>query len=193
MSRIMVTDGNESAVVRPLVAEPCGCHGEPMTWNLDAGRKAGGRWRCTRRKLESTQRWRQRNPEKDRLASRKSAREWQKANPDRRLAQQRRYRTVHLEAELERLRLWKRAHREQRCNESRVRRARKAGVASDGHRRSEVFERDGGICQLCGVELDPKNWHEDHVIPIVIGGSDMLDNVQATCPPCNMRKGGRVA
>lgn len=164
-----------------------------MTWNKDHTRKGGGRWRCAVMLNERRQLWREANPEKERLASRKSAKAWQKANPDRRREQCRLFRERHLEAERERLRLWKHNHPDKVCNDARIRRARRAGVLSDGHSRLEVFQRDGGICQICGTDLDPRAWHEDHIVPIVAGGADTLANVQATCPPCNMQKGSRVA
>lgn len=72
------------------------------------------------------------------------------------------------------------------------RKARKLGNGFDYHTREQVWERDGGTCQMCGVDLDPANWHEDHIIPLAMGGPDTLANVQASCPPCNLRKGKRL-
>ena len=77
-----------------------------------------------------------------------------------------------------------------RC--TRIRRARKHGVESDGHTREEVWERDGGKCQMCGKKLRKDNWHEDHIVPLSKGGSDLLENVQATCPPCNLHKSAKL-
>jgi hypothetical protein len=76
---------------------------------------------------------------------------------------------------------------------NRKRRARLRDAESDGHSRQQVFERDGGICQLCLAPLDPTAWHEDHIVPLSRGGSDLIENCQATCPPCNLSKGDRVA
>jgi 5-methylcytosine-specific restriction endonuclease McrA len=73
------------------------------------------------------------------------------------------------------------------------RKAKKLGNGFDYHTRDQVWERDGGICQIGGEKLDPANWHEDHIIPLALGGPDTLENVQASCPACNLRKGKRTA
>jgi 5-methylcytosine-specific restriction endonuclease McrA len=73
---------------------------------------------------------------------------------------------------------------------ARKRRARLAGVPHEPYTRQEVFLRDRGRCYICGVELKGM-WHVDHVMPIVAGGADTLDNVRAACAPCNLAKGAR--
>jgi 5-methylcytosine-specific restriction endonuclease McrA len=52
-----------------------------------------------------------------------------------------------------------------------------------------VFERDGGVCGICGVLVDPANWHLDHVIPLSRGGEHSYANVQVSHPTCNLSKG----
>lgn len=52
-----------------------------------------------------------------------------------------------------------------------------------------VIERDGPGCQHCGTEDNPTI---DHVIPVVRGGTNDLDNLQVLCGSCNSRKGARV-
>lgn len=54
--------------------------------------------------------------------------------------------------------------------------------------RRKVYERDLGRCAYCRVELDPANWHADHVVPWARGGPTVLENLVAACPPCNMAK-----
>lgn len=58
--------------------------------------------------------------------------------------------------------------------------------------RRVLFVRDGGICYLCGLPVDPDDWHIDHVTPVVAGGTHTYDNVAVTHPVCNLRKGRRV-
>lgn len=42
----------------------------------------------------------------------------------------------------------------------------------------------------CGVELaDYKSFHADHVVPYSAGGATSLENGQALCPSCNLKKG----
>lgn len=60
----------------------------------------------------------------------------------------------------------------------------------DDFDRADVFRRSGGICHHCGKPL-PASWHIDHLVPVVRGGLSNLENLVASCPPCNLLKGGR--
>jgi phage terminase large subunit-like protein len=51
--------------------------------------------------------------------------------------------------------------------------------------RLRVLKRDGYVCAYCGNEATAV----DHVVPAVKGGDDSLDNLVASCKPCNSRKG----
>ncbi|QTX04120.1 HNH endonuclease [Agromyces archimandritae] len=61
------------------------------------------------------------------------------------------------------------------------------GAAWEALRR-QVLERDQYVCQYCGAEAT----EADHVIPKDAGGRDELDNLVASCKPCNARKGNRI-
>ena len=64
---------------------------------------------------------------------------------------------------------------------------------------TEIYERDGWVCKLCGemVQRDAK-WPEplspslDHIVPLSKGGGHLRDNVQLAHLICNVRKGNRV-
>jgi 5-methylcytosine-specific restriction endonuclease McrA len=58
-------------------------------------------------------------------------------------------------------------------------------------RRLVVLERDDGICGLCGHDVDPFDFHVDHVVPLSAGGTHSYANVQVAHPFCNMAKGAR--
>ncbi len=60
----------------------------------------------------------------------------------------------------------------------------------DDYDRMEVLKKSDGVCYHCGCAL-PSNWHIDHLVPVVRGGLSPLENLVASCPPCNLRKGGR--
>ena len=66
-----------------------------------------------------------------------------------------------------------------------------------------LYERDGGICYLCGEEVLPyrgeigedgwgDGWTADHVIPLVRGGTETWDNVRLAHRSCNCRKRDRM-
>lgn len=59
--------------------------------------------------------------------------------------------------------------------------------------RIAVFDRDNGICHLCGMLADKMAFHLDHVIPVSKGGAHTLENVAVSHPLCNRRKGNRYA
>jgi len=50
----------------------------------------------------------------------------------------------------------------------------------------------GGRCQLCGEAL-PDDWHADHLTPWIVSGVTNIFDMQALCPPCNLRKGRKMA
>lgn len=102
--------------------------------------------------------------------------QWRVANPDRMK---------------QLVREWALANPDRRTATERQRRARKAGVATDKHSRADVLARWGNLCWICNKEL-PVNWHEDHVIPLCLSGSDLLENCRPACASCNLRKGGKL-
>ncbi len=58
--------------------------------------------------------------------------------------------------------------------------------------RTNVFARDGGLCQYCGLGLRRSEATYDHVVPRRAGGKTTWDNIVLCCLPCNQRKGGRT-
>lgn len=66
--------------------------------------------------------------------------------------------------------------------------------------RARVFERDDGICRvrhddtqdMCGRPVDPDNWELDHILPILMGGPNTIDNLRVAHPICNRRRPRRL-
>lgn len=54
-----------------------------------------------------------------------------------------------------------------------------------------VFERDNGICGLCGMAVVGP-FTIDHIIPISKGGPHSYENVQLAHPTCNFSKRDRL-
>jgi 5-methylcytosine-specific restriction endonuclease McrA len=55
--------------------------------------------------------------------------------------------------------------------------------------RLAVFHRDGHACVRCKSK---ENLTMDHIVPVKLGGSDDIENLQALCKPCNSSKGARA-
>lgn len=50
----------------------------------------------------------------------------------------------------------------------------------------EMVNRFGGRCVRCGTK--PEKLQKDHVLPVYLGGSDGIDNLQPLCQRCNCTK-----
>lgn len=57
--------------------------------------------------------------------------------------------------------------------------------------RFEVFKRDDFQCRYCGARAPEVLLHVDHVLPVVEGGTNSLDNLVAACDQCNLGKGAK--
>ncbi len=55
----------------------------------------------------------------------------------------------------------------------------------------ELYERDGGECQLGNHPMLREDATRDHIRPRSRGGSDEDSNIQLACGPCNYAKGNR--
>ncbi|HET6293484.1 MAG TPA: HNH endonuclease [Kribbella sp.] len=80
-----------------------------------------------------------------------------------------------------------------------LRRGRTRGGLAESIRPRDIFERDAWACGLCGGQIDqaakaphPDSRSIDHVIPLALGGTHTLANVQAAHLGCNVRKGARL-
>lgn len=58
--------------------------------------------------------------------------------------------------------------------------------------RAVVFQRDAGVCGLCGERVDPTDFHVDHIVPLSAGGEHSYANSQVSHPRCNRTKGAAV-
>lgn len=79
------------------------------------------------------------------------------------------------------------------------RRAAKRGAAAESFKPSEVFDRDGWSCAICGSAIDPELTYPaprsvslDHLIPLSVGGEHTRANTRAAHLECNVRRGNRA-
>lgn len=151
------------------------------------------RYRENRERSQTTTKaWKAANPDRVRLHRQDDSRKRGAARAARRRAQD-------PEGERERVR---RAHQAMRAADlegmrGRHRRhqaaylARKRGAFVEHIEPVVVLERDDGVCGICGGDVDPTNFHVDHVIPLALGGEHSYANVQTAHPLCNIRKGAK--
>jgi 5-methylcytosine-specific restriction endonuclease McrA len=57
----------------------------------------------------------------------------------------------------------------------------------NSRQRVTLFLHNAGVCPNCGIELEA-GWHGDHLLPYSRGGETILENGQALCAKCNLRK-----
>lgn len=55
----------------------------------------------------------------------------------------------------------------------------------------EVYEKQGGICPVCGKPYRYEDMHGDHIVPWSKGGHTLKDNLQMLCRDCNLKKSAK--
>lgn len=107
---------------------------------------------------------------------------------ERRAEESRRYRSMNRDRMNELTRKWFKANRDAANAYARNRRALVAN-STGSHTKDEVsalLVKQEGRCVYCRAELT--KYHADHIMPISLGGSNDIGNIQLLCPFCNMSK-----
>jgi 5-methylcytosine-specific restriction endonuclease McrA len=55
-----------------------------------------------------------------------------------------------------------------------------------------LIKRDGLICGMCRESLEGSEFHIDHIIPVALGGKDIMENVRLTHPKCNLSQSNLI-
>lgn len=63
--------------------------------------------------------------------------------------------------------------------------------AFDDNTKREVYEKQQGICPICGQHFDIEFMEADHITPWSKGGRTIAANCQMLCQECNRRKSNR--
>lgn len=87
---------------------------------------------------------------------------------------------------------WRKANQDKRREHEGRRRARKRETSVEPISPAVVYERDGGICQICLNSVLYKEFSLDHVIPLSRGGDHLYSNIQASHLKCNLKKHARI-
>lgn len=88
---------------------------------------------------------------------------------------------------------WRQNNSEKRRSYHQKRRARKlgAGGVTTPDDLKTIYEKQGGRCAYCRVELNG-DYHHDHVIPLSRGGDNWPSNAACACEKCNLSKNDRL-
>jgi 5-methylcytosine-specific restriction endonuclease McrA len=161
----------------------------------DAQRRDGFYNKCKQCHASLVAAWQQKNIDKFKQIKK----EWKKSHPEKHkeqsIASQRRhperrraYGMLWREKNPEYGSNWRQNNLEKICNYSQTRRARLLG--NGGNLTTEewraILDFYGHRCLRCG-RADVK-LTIDHVLPIFLGGTHTIDNVQPLCGPCNSSK-----
>lgn len=147
--------------------------------------------------------WREKNPERAISARRhyyethrsviiQSVRDWRAANPDRKRAQALAQRAANPERHREYNRKWRQKNPEIYFANKAMRRAKCQASKTELVSPAAILARDCGICHICAMQVDPRNWHQDHIVPLSMGGSHTMDNIAVSHPWCNRIKSART-
>lgn len=136
--------------------------------------------------IERSRRWATENPEKRRAISRR----WKDKYPERHRENTRRWKARNPEKSREVDAQWRKRNPEKVRAYKQNRRARKteAGGSYTAAEWKALKKQYNGRCACCGKK---KKLTPDHVIPVSLGGTSDISNIQPLCLSCNTSKGNR--
>ena len=153
-----------------------------QTWNtLNAEKvKVQNAARCKK--------WLVNNPGKAKL----HAEEWAKANPEKVAIARAAWLAANPEKHKAATSAWAKRNRPARRIHWQNYHARKVAAGGTFTREDfgQTMKRQKGKCVVCRVDIS-KSYHIDHIMPLILGGSNDSGNIQLLCPHCNESKQGR--
>jgi hypothetical protein len=190
----------------------CGQNKPISEWGRNKTKKDGLASECKKCHAAQVAEWRKENPEEQKRRSREQfAKSRERENARRK---KRYYDNWELEREKARARYqitaetqrqssrdWRKNNPEKLAIQNRSTRARRKNVYSEPYTKEQVLEKWGTDCHLCGEPIDllapranrEEGWerglHLDHVVPLINGGDDTLQNVKPAHGLCNLKKG----
>ena len=90
---------------------------------------------------------------------------------------------------------WRDTHQFERAMADKARRAKQAGIDLSEHQRTLAEQFYASLrakpfvrCYWCGARISDSDIHVDHVIALAKGGNHAVENLAASCRPCNQSK-----
>lgn len=162
------------------------------------------------KELERNKRYREENEDKvrernkryhekneDKVRARKKR--YREENVEKERERDKHYREENPERERERSKRWREANRDkerERCHRRRARLANAEGshTAADVQLQitTQTDKRGHLRCWWCGKVIKGNDYHVDHRIPLVRGGSNTPNNLCISCPVCNQSKSDKL-
>jgi 5-methylcytosine-specific restriction endonuclease McrA len=123
-------------------------------------------------------------------------REWHQENRERRRRMARLQPSSQPEYQRENVARWRERNYDRHLAQARVyaaaRRARRRDQFVEHVEAFVVYDRDSGMCGICGLPVERTDFHVDHIVPLARGGEHSYANVQAAHPLCNASKRDRI-
>jgi len=182
--------------VREKTCTKCGIQKSLENFSKHSSCMYGVRSACKECSKEENRKYRAENPEK----AKASTKAWRDANPEKNNARIRAWARANPEKERQKQAKWREKNKEwlatyRENNKSAIKtynHNRRVREISNGGRLSSgiadrLFILQKGKCACCGAPLG-KDFHIDHIMPIILGGANTDDNVQLLRKKCNHQK-----
>lgn len=149
---------------------------------------------------EYTKKWRA-NKERPLFSKRELTKIWRKENSEelerqrkaRRIESALKWRSKNLDKQKESSRNWCKRNVDKCRTRAQNRRARKKNAIGRFCTKHihDLYVKQKILCAACPADLFEYPPHIDHIMPLVLGGSNWPSNIQLLCPACNLSKNAK--
>jgi 5-methylcytosine-specific restriction endonuclease McrA len=179
-------DPHTGGAVTLKVCKKCGRELPTDRFSRRKETKDGLQYKCHDCAREALREWRAANPQ-----HREDAKRWREENKDRHAALHRLWYQENRERVLTAVQRWAGENPDKVAVKNQRRRAILQDAYVEDIDRSKLFDRDEGLCGICGLAVDD-SWEIDHIVPLARGGTHEYANVRVAHGLCNRRKSNRL-